>query len=45
MEITLEEHIKNKSINTKHDIASTKQKFESDDSEGSDFSYESSLTD
>ena len=39
MEITLEEQIKSKTSNTKHDIASTKQKFESDDSEGSDFSY------
>jgi len=39
MEITLEEQIKSKNINTKHDIISTKQKFESDDSEGSDYSY------
>lgn len=28
-----------------HEISSSKQKFESDDSDGSDLSYESSLTD
>ena len=32
-------------MGTKHDIPSSKHKFESDDSEGSDLSYESSLTD
>lgn len=34
-----------KGLVTKHEIGSSKQKFESDDSEGSDLSYESSLTD
>lgn len=39
MEITIDEPSKRKNILTKHDIASSKQKFESDDSEGSDLSY------
>ena len=37
--------MKIKSMMTKHDITSSKQKFESDDSEGSDLNYESSLSD
>ena len=45
MEIGLEETMKIKSMMTKHDITSSKQKFESDDSEGSDLNYESSLSD
>jgi hypothetical protein len=45
MEIALDEAAKRKNLMTKHDIASSKQKFESDDSEGSDLSYESSVTD
>ena len=45
MELTLDESTKGKNQLKRHDIASTKQKFDSDDSEGSDLSYESSLTD
>lgn len=45
MSMSLEDNAKTKSIGTKHDIDESKQKFESDDSEGSDLSYESSLTD
>lgn len=41
----MDEGSKIKNLMTKHDIASSKQKFESDDSEGSDLSYESSVTD
>ena len=45
MEIGLEETVKMKSMITKHDIGSSKQKFQSDDSEGSDLNYQSSLSD
>ena len=41
----MEENHNFKGHNMKHELGISKQKFESEDSEGSDLSYESSLTD